>query len=502
MSNEIIGTVSTTGSIKGSLATVLGKDGDSAYEIAVKNGFLGTETEWLASLKGDKGDKGDAGYTPQKGVDYFTPEDIASLNIPSVDQTYSPNSENAQSGKAVAEAVTAEQKRADNTFANALKGTKSDTAILLDDVSPVTHEMGVKISPVPQKNLLNKLIAKAYSSDMNVPTEDFINTYCSKKISFKQGTTYTFSIKSVSGFSSNVVWAPKFYIFDTGSLFVSNATSPPVVFSTDFFTSDSSANEYVCSNGTALWNKNNMIGNQGPWSMTITPVKDFEAVFIVTDGTVTDNVIVTEAQIEVGSTATSYAPYIENPVTDLTAVKVRKHGKNLFDKDAEKHNVILNGETIVAKSNYRTIFIDIERISDFVLSIYNSSGNMYWGICDSIEVGSTLFSKGILNNTYKCAITNNSHKYIGLSCYYADITKFDLVQLELGTTATEYEPYITPTEYTPTADGVVNGVTSLYPSTTLTTDTNGVLIDCEYNRDINKAFAELQAAIISFGGTI
>lgn len=36
--------------------------GKSAYDLAVKNGFEGDETEWLASLKGDKGDKGDAPY--------------------------------------------------------------------------------------------------------------------------------------------------------------------------------------------------------------------------------------------------------------------------------------------------------------------------------------------------------------------------------------------------------------------------------------------------------
>ena len=67
--------------------------------------------EQLASLKGKDGadgkdgTNGTDGYTPQKGVDYFTPDDIASLNIPSVDQTYTPDSENAQSGKAVAKAV-------------------------------------------------------------------------------------------------------------------------------------------------------------------------------------------------------------------------------------------------------------------------------------------------------------------------------------------------------------------------------------------------------------
>lgn len=38
-----------------------GADGKSAYEVAVANGFTGTASAWLASLKGEKGDKGDAG---------------------------------------------------------------------------------------------------------------------------------------------------------------------------------------------------------------------------------------------------------------------------------------------------------------------------------------------------------------------------------------------------------------------------------------------------------
>lgn len=41
-----------------------GTAGKSAYEIAVDNGFVGTETEWLESLKGSDGDKGDNGITP------------------------------------------------------------------------------------------------------------------------------------------------------------------------------------------------------------------------------------------------------------------------------------------------------------------------------------------------------------------------------------------------------------------------------------------------------
>ena len=49
-----------------------GNDGKSAYEIAVDNGFRGTEQEWLISLQGEPGEPG---RTPVAGVDYYTEED-------------------------------------------------------------------------------------------------------------------------------------------------------------------------------------------------------------------------------------------------------------------------------------------------------------------------------------------------------------------------------------------------------------------------------------------
>jgi hypothetical protein len=42
------------------------RNGESAYQIALNNGFIGTEQEWLDSLNG---------YTPQKYVDYYTKSD-------------------------------------------------------------------------------------------------------------------------------------------------------------------------------------------------------------------------------------------------------------------------------------------------------------------------------------------------------------------------------------------------------------------------------------------
>lgn len=69
------------------LQTINGKDGSSAYEIAVKNGFSGSESAWLESLRGPQGNagpqgepgpqgnagpQGAPGKTPEKGIDYFT----------------------------------------------------------------------------------------------------------------------------------------------------------------------------------------------------------------------------------------------------------------------------------------------------------------------------------------------------------------------------------------------------------------------------------------------
>ena len=44
-----------------------GADGASAYEIAVENGYTGTEAEWLTSLKGQKGERGEKGEKGDPG---------------------------------------------------------------------------------------------------------------------------------------------------------------------------------------------------------------------------------------------------------------------------------------------------------------------------------------------------------------------------------------------------------------------------------------------------
>lgn len=66
---SISGAVLKEGNISSALSNPL-TQGYSAYEVAVQNGFQGTEKEWLESLKG---------YSPVKGKDYWTEEDIDSI---------------------------------------------------------------------------------------------------------------------------------------------------------------------------------------------------------------------------------------------------------------------------------------------------------------------------------------------------------------------------------------------------------------------------------------
>lgn len=50
-----------------SAVVLLASCGKSAYDIAVENGFKGTEQEWLESLRGPQGDKGDTGAAGAQG---------------------------------------------------------------------------------------------------------------------------------------------------------------------------------------------------------------------------------------------------------------------------------------------------------------------------------------------------------------------------------------------------------------------------------------------------
>lgn len=87
----------------------VGEDGKSAYQIALDNGFEGTEEEWIESLHGDDG------YTPLRGTDYWTESDKqeiideTKISIPLNEYVKSVNNTLPDANGNVTITVTAEQ---------------------------------------------------------------------------------------------------------------------------------------------------------------------------------------------------------------------------------------------------------------------------------------------------------------------------------------------------------------------------------------------------------
>ena len=156
---------------------------------------------------------------------------------------------------------------------------------------------------------------------------------------------------------------------------------------------------------------------------------------------------------------------------------------------------------------------EIERQFDIKIEVLKANKGVYYlSGCPSGGEGSTYsiyfqydnfsyykadYGSGVkidINEKKNCAVAINIGK---------NTTVSNLIfkpMLEVGGKLTDFEERRTAVAYTPAADGTVSGVKSLYPTTTLMTDTEGVIIEAEYNRDINKAFAELQQAVLSMGG--
>lgn len=117
------------------------------------------------------------------------------LLLENIDQKYNSTSENAQSGVAVAEALS--------DVANAIKNTVSGNPIVIDDASPIEHTLDVKVSAnetvyVRGKNLI-PFNNKAYNNGK-----------------YKAGQTY-----QISGVS--------FTIYDDGSVTLKGTSTAPVV---------------------------------------------------------------------------------------------------------------------------------------------------------------------------------------------------------------------------------------------------------------------------------
>lgn len=308
-------------------------------------------TEQLAALKGEKGDKGDPG------------------EVENIDNTYNPESANAQSGTAVAEGITGAENRARDSFANAIKGSASGYALSITDVSPVAHNISVKVSGAAGEDLTAVKVTRIGKNLLDLQDRTDAKPTGNWPISK----------------------------YDTGN---------------------------VIYRGFAY---------SGYYQLSEASKSD-----VTVDG---------------------------NTVTFTQ--KANGYGIGYVVKCCPNTNYYFSGT--ISCDVFCAIFIDTDgnKISDTFFRKFTTPQNARY----------ILLSFSNNNTTGSYAVSNP--------------------QLEIGEKATDFEVYKEAKEFIPDADGTVAGITSLYPSTSLFTDTENIEIECEYNIDIKKYIDSKITAVMS-----
>ena len=383
------------------------------------------------------------------------------------------------------------KKNSEANVANPLKKALGGNPILIDDASPLEHEMAVGIKSKNLANVDAMLNANLIKDENGVYriTKDGSAVFRFDE-TIPANTPFVISYENFEGY---------------------NANSDAYIYNAIYFADGTSQGGSWCGQGKF---SNNIVVNPG---------KDVKGFAIYMYNPSADAYCsFTGVQVELGTTATAYTPYV-----DVNGATVKKYGKNLLNQDAlYRANIFyeqddgrwffgkVNGSyvsteaklTIPANTNFTCSFegVDVSNApatsnGDFVqLQIYFTDGSSsYPG-----------FSKSAIEANGKVSITKYYEKQVrGVRFSYPSVTQdgnyitFDSFQIEIGTTTTEFEPYKEPIPYTADENGIVKGIVGNGEAMTLFAD-EGITIHAEYNRDLNKAFAEIYQAIATMGAAV
>lgn len=407
-----------------------------------------------------------------------------------------------QMNAAISEALAKERLITNAACANALRGSASGSSVKLPDVSPNEHTLGVKVSsknlipyPYPVQGSTINGITYTNNADGSVTavgtaTDNSIYAPYTATANFElEPGTYTFSDDLVG--TSNVTYWSEVRGSTDDTIFVHSYATNRTFTITE--KTKLRMNLRVAKEQTVNITFKPHIA-KGTADIPYTPnVSDFSTVNVTTYG---KNLIppIGSVLYYFGSISGGkpIIPSKTNTLSSLTNIDVSTYrGAYTVKKFEEEKTYTLTLNGLVNNCATKALFLAVG---------FRSSEDTIFGTTDMNSY------KTSSSNATSLTFTVPSGKPYCLIGFYnyptvsGDTISLNAMQLEIGSTATEYEPYKTPTEYTPAADGTVSGVKSLYPTTTLTTDTEGAIIEAEYNRDINKAFAELQQAILSMGG--
>ena len=458
-----------------------GESGKSAYEVAVELGFEGTEEEWLESLTADIEKKAaQAIENAEESIEYL--EYVAGNAQNRIDdalfealdrienevdgvfdivQSTGDSVTRVMSQKATTEAL--------NQRANTLKGKSSGAIVALDDVSPLEHKVGVKLS---SKNLL---------------TYPFVNTTRTHSgITFTDNGDGTITANGTCTPAEGVPYA-EFAVYKGsgeavyGRLILSGCPSGGSA--STYHIIDSPTGQRDIGDGKVYQH----YLNRADIRIRIYP------------GVTVENLVFKPMLImsETGAVE-PFTPY----VADDTEVTLTVCDKSLIPYPYTHTTKTMNGVTFTDNGDGSiTINGTATATSSFTLnsgSLKLSAGEyVISGYVENVEIVAVKNGNSWLKNN--SGTFNEGDTFSTITIYIQSGKTLDNVtiypRLEKGTTPSEYARVTTTL-----AEGAE--LTSIAPNMTILTDNAGVVIEAEYNRDSNIVIEKLTQAIISLGGNI
>lgn len=343
------------------------------------------------------------------------------------------------------------------------EGNASGSIISLSDVSPIEHTLKVKLR---SKNLLTAqevykgcyMYEETTLDERNVVKMTSGSTIKKAPIQFQENTQYTVS-------------------FETKSI-NNGATGGNMVFT--FFYTDGTYSSAYSNHTVTTWKRITATSTEGK---TISHIGVTSAQWQIFD-----YIDIDTFQFEIGTTATAYTPFV-----DVSSVSLQVGGKNLCNP----YDFVL-GQDWNNSQNPSLAVLNIPCLpnTSYAISWSKEAKTKVKFIIEKTDTTAST-SNGTHDVNYITARTITTKANTNCICIlvqdanYQNLITYGFVeglnlQIERDTTATDYEPYREPVTYTPNADGTVDGVKSISPNMVLSTDTYGVVIDVEYNRDISS----------------
>lgn len=362
--------------------------------------------------------------------------------------------------------------------------------VLLDDISPIAHKVNIKTE---QKNVIP------------VPYRDREKTLSGIRFTFNDDWSISLNGTWSGGTAAAVadLYLMSNYQLPTGTYVLSGGNDGGGTYKYRLFgqliradgsplyislTDSKTATAFTVNEGD-LFSLSIRIGNE------IGTVKDFTFY----------------PMLERGAVASHYTP----PV-DLSLTQIDVKGKNLFNDTYfyNNHEFVYDGQKNAWLGN---------TLTETIFYNYAGAHGSFTIQCEAMNTAADKksicflvhYTDGTQKNLIGSAVDSNGIKLVSaqtdatktvekIDWSYSNIGSFYVrnTMISYAPTVSEYEPFVEYHTAMMVDENNTLTIDAHYPSMTIYNTLNGAVIDVEYNRDLNKAFAELYNAIISTGGNV